>query len=152
MRRVDPFGHGHRLDQKRKGLVREKEALLKESKAKLATMESVKTHIDTLMKVSPSSADLVVAVNSSLLFGAAGRDGYAEEGQRPRTARTDAVCIGTGTGALHARTQLSDWLPDSAAIRPLMPPYRRCTSVDGPDQSAPPLGLPDSDILMSTVI
>ncbi len=40
-----------RLDLRRKELVKEKEALLKESKAKLATMESVKSHIDTLMKV-----------------------------------------------------------------------------------------------------
>ena len=31
--------------------MREKEALLKESKAKLATMESVKNHIESLMKV-----------------------------------------------------------------------------------------------------
>ena len=42
-----------RLDLKRKELLKEKEALLKESKAKLATMESVKSHIDTLMKVRP---------------------------------------------------------------------------------------------------
>ncbi|TFK91833.1 hypothetical protein K466DRAFT_573451 [Polyporus arcularius HHB13444] len=41
-----------RLDLRRKELVKEKEALLKESKAKLATMESVKSHIDTLMKTA----------------------------------------------------------------------------------------------------
>ena len=41
-----------RLDHKRKELLQEKEALFKESKAKLATMESVKSHIDTLMKTS----------------------------------------------------------------------------------------------------
>ncbi|TBU49574.1 Fms-interacting protein-domain-containing protein [Dichomitus squalens] len=41
-----------RLDQRRKELIKEKEALLKESRAKLATMESVKTHIDNLMKTA----------------------------------------------------------------------------------------------------
>ncbi|KAJ8469551.1 hypothetical protein ONZ51_g8927 [Trametes cubensis] len=39
-----------RLDQKRRELIKEKEALLKESKTKAATMESVKTQIDSLMK------------------------------------------------------------------------------------------------------
>ncbi|KAI0352919.1 hypothetical protein OH77DRAFT_1428036 [Trametes cingulata] len=39
-----------RLDQKRKELIKEKEALLKESKTKAATMESVKAHIDGLLK------------------------------------------------------------------------------------------------------
>ena len=45
--------HQHlcRLDLKRKELLKQKEALLRESKAKLATMETVKAHIDTLMKV-----------------------------------------------------------------------------------------------------
>lgn len=36
---------------KRKELIKEKEALLKESKAQLATVENVKAHIDNLMKV-----------------------------------------------------------------------------------------------------
>ncbi|KAI9000973.1 Fms-interacting protein-domain-containing protein, partial [Trametes punicea] len=40
-----------RLDQKRRELIKEKEALLKESKTKAATMESVKAQIDGLMKV-----------------------------------------------------------------------------------------------------
>ncbi|OCH94065.1 hypothetical protein OBBRIDRAFT_817417 [Obba rivulosa] len=40
-----------RLDQRHKELLREKEELLKESKAKLATMDSVKSQIDSLMKV-----------------------------------------------------------------------------------------------------
>jgi len=40
-----------RLDQKKKELTQQKEALLKESKTKIATMESVKTQIDMLMKV-----------------------------------------------------------------------------------------------------
>ncbi|KAI0650728.1 Fms-interacting protein-domain-containing protein [Trametes meyenii] len=39
-----------RLDQKRRELIKEKEALLKEGKAKAATMDSVKAHIDGLMK------------------------------------------------------------------------------------------------------
>ncbi|KAI0776081.1 Fms-interacting protein-domain-containing protein [Trametes elegans] len=39
-----------RLDQKRKELIKEKEALLKESKTKAATMESVKAHVDGLLK------------------------------------------------------------------------------------------------------
>ncbi|KAI0722934.1 Fms-interacting protein-domain-containing protein [Earliella scabrosa] len=41
-----------RLDLKRKELLKQKEALLRESKAKLATMETVKAHIDTLMKTA----------------------------------------------------------------------------------------------------
>ncbi|KAI0750839.1 Fms-interacting protein-domain-containing protein [Daedaleopsis nitida] len=41
-----------RLDLKRKELLKEKEALLKDSKAKLATMETVKGHIDTFMKAA----------------------------------------------------------------------------------------------------
>ena len=44
-----------RLDQKHKELLQQKEELLKESKAKLATMETVKAHIDTLMKVGVQS-------------------------------------------------------------------------------------------------
>lgn len=43
--------YSSRLDQKRKELIKAKEALLKESKTKAATMDSVKTHIDGLMKV-----------------------------------------------------------------------------------------------------
>lgn len=43
--------YSFRLDQKRKELIKAKEALLKESKTKAATMDSVKTHIDGLMKV-----------------------------------------------------------------------------------------------------
>ncbi|KAI0375678.1 hypothetical protein BV20DRAFT_932909 [Pilatotrama ljubarskyi] len=39
-----------RLDQRRKELVKEKEALLKESRTKAATMDSVKAHIDGLLK------------------------------------------------------------------------------------------------------
>lgn len=42
----------HRLDQRRKELVQQKEELLKENKTKLATMDSVKAHIDALMKVN----------------------------------------------------------------------------------------------------
>jgi THO complex subunit 5 len=41
----------HRLDQKRKELSAQKEDLLKQSKLKLATVESVKTQIESLMKV-----------------------------------------------------------------------------------------------------
>lgn len=41
----------HRLDQKHKELLQQKEELLKESKAKHATMDSVKSQIDGLMKV-----------------------------------------------------------------------------------------------------
>lgn len=40
-----------RLDQKHKELTRQKEELLKESKAKLATMDNVKAQIDSLIKV-----------------------------------------------------------------------------------------------------
>jgi THO complex subunit 5 len=36
---------------KKRELTQQKEALLKESKAKITTMENVKTQIDTLMKV-----------------------------------------------------------------------------------------------------
>ncbi|KAI0638223.1 Fms-interacting protein-domain-containing protein [Trametes polyzona] len=39
-----------RLDQKRRELIKQKEALLKESKTKAATMESMKSHIDGLLK------------------------------------------------------------------------------------------------------
>ncbi|CDO76274.1 hypothetical protein BN946_scf184470.g32 [Trametes cinnabarina] len=39
-----------RLDQRRKELIKQKEALLKESKVKAATLENVKIHIDSLMK------------------------------------------------------------------------------------------------------
>ncbi|KAI9063198.1 hypothetical protein FKP32DRAFT_1592659 [Trametes sanguinea] len=39
-----------RLDLRRRELIKEKETLLKESKVKAATMESVKAHIDSLMK------------------------------------------------------------------------------------------------------
>ncbi|KDQ64511.1 hypothetical protein JAAARDRAFT_52459 [Jaapia argillacea MUCL 33604] len=41
-----------RLDEKRKALLQRKEELLKESKAKAATMENVKVQIDTLMKTA----------------------------------------------------------------------------------------------------
>ncbi|KAF8639855.1 hypothetical protein AX17_001110 [Amanita inopinata Kibby_2008] len=41
-----------RLDQKKKELMQQKEDLLKESKAKLVTMDSVKLQIDTLMKTA----------------------------------------------------------------------------------------------------
>jgi THO complex subunit 5 len=41
----------NRLDQKRKELTAQKEDLLKHSKLKLATVESVKTQIESLMKV-----------------------------------------------------------------------------------------------------
>jgi THO complex subunit 5 len=41
-----------RLDLKKKELVQQKEELLKESKTKVATMDSVKSQIDMLMKVS----------------------------------------------------------------------------------------------------
>jgi THO complex subunit 5 len=41
----------NRLDQKRKELTAQKEELLKHSKLKLATVESVKTQIESLMKV-----------------------------------------------------------------------------------------------------
>lgn len=40
-----------RLDLRRKDLMVQKEELLKQSKIKLATVESVKLQIDTLMKV-----------------------------------------------------------------------------------------------------
>lgn len=47
-----PLTLGHnRLDLKKKELVQRKEDLLKESKAKSATMDSVKSQIDMLMKV-----------------------------------------------------------------------------------------------------
>lgn len=42
-----------RLDLRRKELVVQKEELLKQSKIKLSTVESVKLQIDTLMKVKP---------------------------------------------------------------------------------------------------
>ena len=42
-----------RLDLRRKDLLVQKEELLKQSKIKLATVESVKLQIDTLMKVTP---------------------------------------------------------------------------------------------------
>lgn len=48
--------YSSRLDQKRKELIKAKEALLKESKTKAATMDSVKTHIDGLMKVRRGGA------------------------------------------------------------------------------------------------
>ncbi|KAI0921850.1 hypothetical protein AcW1_004288 [Taiwanofungus camphoratus] len=41
-----------RLDQKQRELLKQKEELLKESKAKLATMDSVKAQIDTLIKTA----------------------------------------------------------------------------------------------------
>ena len=43
-----------RLDQLHKQLLQRKEELLKESKAKLTTMDGVKTQIDGLMKVRPA--------------------------------------------------------------------------------------------------
>lgn len=46
--------HVDRLDRRAKELAHEKEELLKETKVKAATMESVKVQIDTLMKVSLS--------------------------------------------------------------------------------------------------
>ncbi|KZT12747.1 uncharacterized protein LAESUDRAFT_709935 [Laetiporus sulphureus 93-53] len=57
-----------RLDQKQKDILKEKEELLKESKAKLATMESVKTQVDTLIKtateVQKKVADLVQSTDT----------------------------------------------------------------------------------------
>jgi len=41
-----------RLDKKKKELTQQKEDLLKETKAKLVTIDSVKTQIDTLMKAA----------------------------------------------------------------------------------------------------
>jgi len=41
-----------RLDRKKKELTQQKEDLLKETKAKLVTIDSVKTQIDTLMKAA----------------------------------------------------------------------------------------------------
>jgi len=41
-----------RLDLRKKELLQQKEALLKQSKAKAATMDTVKSHIDTLMKTA----------------------------------------------------------------------------------------------------
>ncbi|KAM6495871.1 Fms-interacting domain containing protein [Amanita muscaria] len=41
-----------RMDQKKKQLMQEKEDLLKESKSKVTTMDSVKSQIDTLMKTA----------------------------------------------------------------------------------------------------
>jgi THO complex subunit 5 len=40
-----------RLDLKKKELIQQKEALLKESKVKASTMDSVKSQLDVLMKV-----------------------------------------------------------------------------------------------------
>ena len=41
----------HRLELKRKELIAQKDQLLKESKAKQATFDNVKTQVDKLMKV-----------------------------------------------------------------------------------------------------
>jgi THO complex subunit 5 len=46
---LDPY-FSHRLDQKKKELGEEKENLLKQSRLKLATMDNIKTQIDTLLK------------------------------------------------------------------------------------------------------
>ncbi|KAJ7638828.1 Fms-interacting protein-domain-containing protein [Roridomyces roridus] len=46
------FVERQRLDMRKKELIQQKEELLKESKAKLATMDSVKVQIDTLVKVA----------------------------------------------------------------------------------------------------
>lgn len=57
-----------RLDLKKKNLMREKEDLMKESRAKLSTMDSVKTQIDVLMKtaseIQKKVDDLVVPIPS----------------------------------------------------------------------------------------
>ncbi|KAJ7771381.1 Fms-interacting protein-domain-containing protein [Mycena maculata] len=46
------FVERQRLDKMKKELIQQKEELLKESKAKLSTMDSVKTQIETLVKVA----------------------------------------------------------------------------------------------------
>ncbi|KAI0729431.1 Fms-interacting protein-domain-containing protein [Fomitopsis betulina] len=53
-----------RLDQKHKELTRQKEELLKESKAKLATMDNVKAQIDSLIKARGLLAALLHTVSS----------------------------------------------------------------------------------------
>lgn len=59
---VPVLSHSHltncailRLDLKKKELVQQKEELLKESKTKAATMDNVKSQIDTLMKVGDTT-------------------------------------------------------------------------------------------------
>lgn len=48
------------LDQRKRELLQEKEELLKESKSKVTTMDSIKVQVDTLMKAGPSFARQIV--------------------------------------------------------------------------------------------
>jgi THO complex subunit 5 len=52
-----------RLDLKKKELIQQKEALLKESKVKAATMDSVKSQLDVLMKVRFHAYELVLGLH-----------------------------------------------------------------------------------------
>ncbi|KAF9453014.1 hypothetical protein P691DRAFT_659437 [Macrolepiota fuliginosa MF-IS2] len=58
-----------RLDQRRKELIQEKEALLKQNKAKVATMDSVKAYLDAFMKTASETQkkldELVISTSDS---------------------------------------------------------------------------------------
>lgn len=54
-----------RLDRKRRDLLKQKEDLLKESKAKAATMESVRSQIELLIRVRHYSTRPSTAFSSS---------------------------------------------------------------------------------------
>jgi hypothetical protein len=81
-----------RLDLRRKELIAHKEDLLKQSKIKLATVESVKMQIDTLMKVRVASFPTlsVSSSRSTLMFSGCCRN--SEKSGRAGTVTTAIRC------------------------------------------------------------
>lgn len=72
-----------RLDLKRKELIQQKEELLKETKAKNSTLDSVKSQIDTLLKVSDCFRPFLILADMLI---SAGRLRHSEESRRTCTA------------------------------------------------------------------
>jgi hypothetical protein len=74
----------HRLDQKKRELIKQKEDLLRQSKAKAATTDSVKAQLETLIKVRSPSLGPVSRAHFLL-------DCYGspKEGQRSRITHTE---------------------------------------------------------------
>jgi len=77
------------MDLRKKELIQQKEDLLKESKSKLTTMDSVKTQIDLLMKVTHSRNSC--ALESHLLrFSSLDSIRHSEKSGRACTTNTQS--------------------------------------------------------------
>lgn len=85
------YSASHRLDLLHKELLVQKDDLLKQGRIKSATVESVKSQIDTLMKVHLASASYL-PVLSPPNFPFSGRNRDSEKGGRINTAIATLSC------------------------------------------------------------